>query len=54
MAFCYFREYLAIFKKTVAMHEVFLQRLSRHSSLREDYNFTVFLEFEGEVSYPVM
>ena len=44
------REYLAIFKKTVAMHEVFLQRLAAHPVLRNDHNFQVFLEFEGDVS----
>ena len=42
-------EYLAIFKKTVAMHEVFLQRLAAHPSLREDHTFKVFLEFADEV-----
>lgn len=46
-----FREYLATFKKTVAMHEVFLQRISAHSKLREDVNFKVFLEYEEDVSY---
>lgn len=43
-------EYLAIFKKTVAMHEVFLQRLAAHPSLREDHTFKVFLEFADELS----
>ncbi|XP_006179587.1 sorting nexin-32 isoform X7 [Camelus ferus] len=38
-------EYLAIFKKTVAMHEVFLQRLAAHPTLRQDHNFSVFLEY---------
>ena len=49
--FCFliFREYLATFKKTVAMHEVFLQRLAAHPALRVDVNFEVFLEFEGDV-----
>ena len=48
---CYFvpREYLATFKKTVAMHEVFLQRLAAHPILRNDHNYQVFLEFEGDV-----
>ena len=45
-----YREYLATFKKTVAMHEVFLQRLAAHPVLRNDHNFQVFLEFEGDVS----
>jgi len=44
-----FREYLATFKKTVAMHEVFLQRLAAHPVLRSDVNFKVFLEYEPEV-----
>ncbi|KAL8585213.1 Sorting nexin-6 [Nucella lapillus] len=43
-------EYLATFKKTVAMHEVFLQRLAAHPLLRQDVNFEVFLEFEGDLS----
>lgn len=43
-------EYLATFKKTVAMHEVFLQRLTSHPRLRSDSVFTVFLEFDGDVS----
>lgn len=46
----YFSEYLATFKKTVAMHEVFLTRLAAHPTLRKDSNFNVFLEFKGEVS----
>ncbi|CAB1331160.1 unnamed protein product, partial [Coregonus sp. 'balchen'] len=32
-------EYLAIFKKTVAMHEVFLCRVAAHPVLRKDMNF---------------
>lgn len=44
------REYLATFKKTVAMHEVFLSRLASHSTLRADPSFKVFLEYEKEVS----
>ena len=44
------REYLATFKKTVAMHEVFLQRIAAHAMLRSDVNFEVFLEFDGDVS----
>ncbi|KAJ8045242.1 Sorting nexin-6 [Holothuria leucospilota] len=39
-------EYLATFKKTVAMHEVFLQRLAAHPTLRSDHNFRVFLEYK--------
>ena len=39
-----------MFKKTVAMHEVFLQRLTAHPRLRGDSVFTVFLEFDGDVS----
>ena len=44
------REYLATFKKTVAMHEVFLQRLASHPTLRNDHHYQVFLEFDGDVS----
>ena len=46
-----FREYLATFKKTVAMHEVFLQRMAAHPVLRTDVNFKVFLEYEPEVHF---
>jgi sorting nexin-5/6/32 len=45
----YFREYLAMFKKTVSMHEVFLQRLAAHPILRNDNNFRVFLEYKEDV-----
>ena len=34
------------------MHEVFLQRLAAHPTLRNDHNFVVFLEYEGDVSNP--
>lgn len=43
-------EYLAIFKKTVAMHEIFLQRLAAHEKFREDNNFKIFLEYENELA----
>ncbi|XP_031566113.1 sorting nexin-6-like [Actinia tenebrosa] len=43
-------EYLATFKKTVAMHEVFLTRIASHPSLRKDSNFKVFLEYKGELN----
>ena len=46
----FIREYLATFKKTVAMHEVFLCRLAAHPKLRKDENFKVFLEYKQEVS----
>ncbi|XP_055330149.1 sorting nexin-6-like [Paramacrobiotus metropolitanus] len=42
-------EYLALFKKTVAMHEAFLIRLATHPKLRDDMNFRVFLEYEQEI-----
>ena len=45
-----FREYLAMFKKTVSMHEVFLQRLAAHPVFRNDNNFRVFLEYKEDVS----
>ncbi|RXN19268.1 sorting nexin-6 [Labeo rohita] len=41
-------EYLAIFKKTVAMHEVFLCRVAAHPVLRKDLNFHVFLEYNQD------
>ena len=44
-----FSEYLAMFKKTVSIHEVFLQRLATHPILRHDTNFRVFLEYKGDV-----
>lgn len=47
-----FSEYLATFKKTVAMHEVFLTRLAAHPVLRNDHNFRVFLEYKDDVSFP--
>ena len=42
-------EYLATFKKTVAMHEVFLQRLANHPRFRNHPNFRIFLEYEKDV-----
>lgn len=48
--FLVFSEYLAIFKKTVAMHEVFLCRVAAHPILRKDLNFHVFLEYNQDVS----
>lgn len=42
-------EYLAVFKKTVSTHEVFLQRLSSHPVLSKDRNFHVFLEYDQDV-----
>jgi len=44
------QEYLATFKKTVAMHEVFLCRLAAHPVFNKDPNFRVFLEYESELS----
>jgi sorting nexin-5/6/32 len=38
-----------MFKKTVSMHEVFLQRLAAHPVLRNDNNFRVFLEYKEDV-----
>uniref|UniRef100_A0A674P5W5 Sorting nexin n=1 Tax=Takifugu rubripes TaxID=31033 RepID=A0A674P5W5_TAKRU len=43
-------EYLAVFKKTVQVHEVFLQRLSSHPILSKDRNFQIFLEYEQDLS----
>lgn len=39
-----------MFKKTVSMHEVFLQRLAAHPVFRTDNNFRVFLEYKEDVS----
>ena len=38
-----------MFKKTVSMHEVFLQRLAGHPILRHDNNFRIFLEYKEDV-----
>lgn len=48
--FIVFSEYLAVFKKTVQVHEVFLQRLSSHPVLSKDRNFQIFLEYDQDVS----
>lgn len=50
--FCFVHsEYLAVFKKTVQVHEVFLQRLSSHPILSKDRNFQIFLEYDQDVSF---
>ncbi|KAF4009906.1 hypothetical protein G4228_000935 [Cervus hanglu yarkandensis] len=41
-------EYLAIFKKTVTIHEVSLQQLAAHPTLCRDHNFFVFLEYSQD------
>uniref|UniRef100_A0A673LSF9 Sorting nexin n=1 Tax=Sinocyclocheilus rhinocerous TaxID=307959 RepID=A0A673LSF9_9TELE len=43
-------EYLAVFKKTVQVHEVFLQRFSSHPIFRKDRNFQIFLEYDQDLS----
>ncbi|XP_031757557.1 sorting nexin-5 isoform X1 [Xenopus tropicalis] len=43
-------EYLAVFKKTVAVHEVFLQRIASHPILCKDTNFHIFLEYDQDLS----
>ncbi|XP_041042069.1 sorting nexin-6-like [Carcharodon carcharias] len=43
-------EYLAIFKKTVTMHEVFSCRVAAHPVLRNDLNFHIFLEYNQDLS----
>ncbi|KAL1787331.1 sorting nexin-32 [Sigmodon hispidus] len=48
--FARMKEYLAIFKKTVAMHEVFLEHLAAHPTVRQDHNFSVFLEYSQDLS----
>ncbi|EDX04198.1 GD22430 [Drosophila simulans] len=42
-------EYLATFKKTVAMHEVFLRRLASHPVFRVDQHLKVFLEYDQDL-----
>lgn len=42
-------EYLATFKKTVAMHEVFLSRLASHPIFRSDQHLKVFLEYDQDL-----
>ncbi|CAJ0929701.1 unnamed protein product, partial [Mesorhabditis belari] len=44
------QEYLATFKKTVAMHEVFLCRIAAHPVFRHDTNFRIFLQYENDLS----
>ncbi|PAV91783.1 hypothetical protein WR25_24326 [Diploscapter pachys] len=44
------QDYLAQFKKTVAMHEVFLQRIAAHPVFRHDTNFRIFLQYENDLS----
>lgn len=43
-------EYLAAFQKTVAMHEVFIIRLTSHPVLREEPNLQVFLEYDKDLT----
>ena len=43
-------EYLATFKKTVAMHEMFLQRLASHRIFKNDPNFRIFLTYKDDLS----
>ncbi|CAL8110712.1 unnamed protein product [Orchesella dallaii] len=43
-------EYLATFKRTVAMHETFLGRFACHPVFRNDHNFRVFLSYDEELS----
>uniref|UniRef100_A0A0C9PY51 Sorting nexin n=1 Tax=Fopius arisanus TaxID=64838 RepID=A0A0C9PY51_9HYME len=42
-------EYLATFKKTVAMHEMFLTRLAHHPVFRNDDYLRVFLEYDQDL-----
>lgn len=42
-------EYLATFKKTVAMHEMFLIRLANHPVFKSDDTFRIFLEYEQDL-----
>lgn len=47
--FSFNSEYLATFKKTVAMHEVFLSRLASHPVFRNDHHLKVFLEYDQDL-----
>lgn len=47
--FFFYSEYLATFKKTVAMHEMFLTRLAHHPVFRNDHNLRVFLEYDQDL-----
>lgn len=47
--FSFHSEYLATFKKTVAMHEVFLTRLASHPTFRNDQHLKVFLEYDQDL-----
>lgn len=49
MIFPFPSEYLATFKKTVAMHEVFLRRLASHPVFRVDQHLKVFLEYDQDL-----
>lgn len=43
-------EYLAIFKKTVQIHEVFLSRLATHPVFKFDTNLRIFLEYTKDLN----
>lgn len=43
-------EYLALFKKTVQMHEVFLTRLASHPVFKFDTNLRIFLEYTKDLN----
>lgn len=49
ISFYSYSEYLATFKKTVAMHEVFLSRLASHPVFRNDHHLKVFLEYDQDL-----
>lgn len=39
-----------MFKKTVQMHEVFLNRLATHPAFKHDNNFKIFLEYDQDLN----
>lgn len=47
--FPFYSEYLATFKKTVAMHEVFLSRLAAHPTFSVDHHLKVFLDYDQDL-----
>jgi len=43
-------EYLALFKKAVAIHELFISRICQHELLRNDHDLRIFLTYDGELN----
>lgn len=43
-------EYLALFKKAVAIHEIFIARVCHHELLRNDHDLRIFLTYDGDLN----